>query len=150
MNNPAQTPSESFDENTPDKIQPVDNVEEKPPLGRFEDVVQHGGFYQLVDNVQMKQPDFVQDGGHEIHPDLKGISFNFFCSDNPEARGTSVNYSGNAENAPWSHKLTGKVFENFQEAKQWLRETSTTLSTEYKKQQDEQKEIDKISADMNQ
>jgi hypothetical protein len=77
------------------------------------------------------KPDIVQDGGYEIHPDLEGIQFNFWISPKP-GKGVAVNFSGNAEKAPWAHNLTGKVFKDFTVAKGWLRQEAERLSKESK------------------
>lgn len=62
------------------------------------------------------RPSLTQDGGKEIHPDLRGITFQFFVG----AGGVGVNYAGEAPKAPWSAELTGHVFEDFSVAKEWL------------------------------
>lgn len=70
-------------------------------------------------------PDIVQDGRAEIHPDLEGITFQFWVD---KDIGVGVNFSGNAEKAPWAPNLTGKVFKDFTAAKGWLRVEAKRLS----------------------
>lgn len=80
------------------------------------------------------RPDFEQDGGNEIHPLLKGVTFKFWGtpSNSPKGMRMAVNYSGDAPQAPWAHQLTGKVFRNFSDAKGWLREEAKRLAGEKK------------------
>jgi len=70
------------------------------------------------------EPFFTQDGGWEIHPWLKGITFKFWnASDlNRGSKGqVFVNYEGDSEKAPWAHALTGRVYDSFETAKVDLR-----------------------------
>src|SRR3989344_3902272 len=105
----------------------TDPHEPIPTPGRkhIEPIGSGGQFYELMRTIPpgvdgRVTPDITQDGAYEIHPNLQGITFNFWISPDKTGR-CAINFSGNAEKAPWSHELTGKVFNNFSEAKGWLR-----------------------------
>lgn len=70
------------------------------------------------------RPLAVQDGGWEIHPLLRGITFKFWRASDLN-RGSEkqvfVNYEGDSEKAPWAYALTGGVYNSFGEAKGALR-----------------------------
>lgn len=135
--------------------QPAGKNPEKVTLSSFNDISANGGTItnEKTDKpnfyLQKHAPDIEQDGGHEIHPDLKGITFNFWMSNKEGINGVAVNYSGNAENAPWAYHLTGKVFQDFTVAKKWLREEATRLSQQHKKEQDDRDQANEIRNQMN-
>ncbi len=87
---------------------------------RVEDLYNQGEWVTIG-----KRPLFVQDGGHEIHPSLDGITFYFWRANDVGKGGENqifVDYSGEAERAPWSLNLAGGLYNSFSEAKGDLRE----------------------------
>lgn len=74
-------------------------------------------------------PFITQDGGWEIHPLLKGITFCFWVA--PGSPECWVNFEGAAGDAPWASQLTGfKATDGFGEAKGFLRDQAWKLARE--------------------
>lgn len=107
-------------------------------LSSFNDIISNSWILFRKQNGRMtdliREPDIVQDGWYEIHPDLEGIVFNFWIANTNDVHGVAINYSGNSEKAPWSYQLTGKVFEDVTKAKSWLRTESARLSEQSKRE----------------
>ena len=113
----------------------MSNLEGKPteevrisPIGgdgAFMTLMRELPVYKKDGDVSGPEPYIRQDGGHEIHPDLEGITFNFWVAQDGRC---GVNFSGDAPRALWSHELTGKVFQNASQAKGWLRQEAVRLS----------------------
>jgi|GEM_PF-6764185 hypothetical protein len=63
-----------------------------------------------------------QDGGIEIHPSLKGVTFTFYHMVNQYGeRVKGVKATGDLMKAPWAQELTG-LFSGDSDPKAWMRE----------------------------
>lgn len=84
------------------------------------------GILQDCARAGINKPLIIQDGGHEIHPVLNGITFNFWFP--PEGskfyQKCAVNHTGSASDplgTDIATHLTGLAFEGFGSAKAFLR-----------------------------
>ena len=93
--------------------------------GAFMALLRELPVHENVTGISGPEPSLKQDGGAEIHPNLKGITFNFWVAQDGRC---GVNFSGDAPRAPWATNLNGKVFENASQAKGWLRQEAARLS----------------------
>lgn len=85
-------------------------------------------FFNLLTLIMQtfSSPMFVQDGS-EIHPELKGATFNFWSTEDI-GMPILINFNGTAE-VGWVNNLTGLViYGDFSEAKKYLREKASVLA----------------------
>lgn len=109
-------------------------IENNPELGRRIIETSRYGIKTESANIRIigPLPVITQDGGWEIHPTLKGITFCFWKSKDPTLRDFSyVTFMGNAPEAPWACYLTGWLSDSPEDdLKGFLREKAARLAEE--------------------